>query len=74
MNTQSTPYTGDERLDAALAKLDPDLRVLVALYYEDSFSVREISEITGQPEGSVKSRLYRARQELRRMMEETRNE
>jgi len=42
----------------------------VALYYEESFSIHEISEITGDPEGSVKSRLYRARQDLRRMMEE----
>jgi RNA polymerase sigma-70 factor (ECF subfamily) len=65
-----SPATRDERLALALERLDPALRVLVALYYEESFSIREISEITGDPEGSVKSRLYRARHELRRMMEE----
>ncbi len=63
--------TSNERLATALTRLEPELRTLVALYYEDSFTVREIGEITGSPEGSVKSRLYRARQELRRMMEET---
>lgn len=61
----------NERIEAALARLEPDLRVLVGLYYEDLFSIREIGEITGDPEGSIKSRLYRARRELRRMMEET---
>jgi RNA polymerase sigma-70 factor (ECF subfamily) len=66
--------TTDDSLAVALARLDPELRVLVALYYEESFTVHEISEITGSPEGSVKSRLYRARQELRRHMEELRHE
>ncbi len=69
-NASVMPHTADERLELALAQLDPELRMLVGLYYEDSFGVREISEITGWPEGSVKSRLHRARRELRHKMEE----
>jgi RNA polymerase sigma-70 factor (ECF subfamily) len=70
MEVNTTPRTADERLEAALARLEPELRLVVGLYYEDSFAVREISEITGWPEGSVKSRLHRARSELRHTMEE----
>ncbi len=68
------PEAADDHLEVALARLDPELRLLVALYYEESFTVREIGEIVASPEGSVKSRLYRARQELRRHMEELRHE
>ncbi|MBX7259690.1 MAG: RNA polymerase sigma factor [Candidatus Hydrogenedentes bacterium] len=64
------PATGNKRLDAALARIDPDQRVLLELFYVESFSIREIAEITGSPEGSIKSRLYRARQELKRLMED----
>jgi len=70
VETGDTPKTVDERLESALERLEPDLRLVVGLYYEDSFAVREIAEITGWAEGTVKSRLHRARCELRRMMEE----
>lgn len=68
------PGTGNEWLDAALARIDADQRVLLELFYVESFSIREIADITGSPEGSVKSRLYRARLELRRLMEEIQHE
>ncbi len=73
-NRPGLPATGNERLDAALAQIEPDQRVLLELFYVESFSIREIGEITRSPEGSVKSRLYRARQELRRLMEESHHE
>ncbi|MFA6243342.1 MAG: sigma-70 family RNA polymerase sigma factor, partial [Candidatus Hydrogenedentales bacterium] len=73
-NRPDPPATGNERLDAALARIEPDQRMLLELFYVESFSIREIGEITGSPVGSVKSRLYRARQELRRLMEESHHE
>lgn len=45
-------------------KLDKDLKEIVILYYFEDFSVKEISKIIKIPEGTVKSRLARARKEL----------
>lgn len=62
------PPKHSEKLDGALQALDPDLRILVFLYYEESFAVKEIACIVGLKHGTVKSRLHRARQELRRIL------
>lgn len=72
--TQAAPSTRDEQVELAVMCLDAELRLVVGLYYKDAFGVREIAEITGWPEGSVKSRLYRARSELRRLLEEMNHE
>jgi len=45
-------------------QLDKDLKEIVVLYYFEDFSVKEISKIVKIPEGTVKSRLSRARNEL----------
>ncbi len=74
METHVVPHTQDERVELAVMRLDTELRLVVGLYYKDAFGVREIAEITGWPEGSVKSRLYRARRELRRILEEMTDE
>ncbi len=44
--------------------LEKDLREVVALYYFEDFSVNEIAKILKIPEGTVKSRLSRARKKL----------
>ena len=49
-------------------KLDKDLRDIVILYYFEDFSVKEISKIIKIPEGTVKSRLSRARKELEKVL------
>lgn len=53
----------DARIDAKelLARLDPDIRVVLQLYYLDGMSLAEIAEILDVPTGTVKSRLYYAR-------------
>jgi RNA polymerase sigma-70 factor (ECF subfamily) len=48
-------------LRAALGRLDPDRRVLLALHYLEGRSVAELGEILEVPEGTVKSRLSAAR-------------
>ena len=45
-------------------KLEKDLRETVILYYFEDFSVKEIAKVLEIPEGTVKSRLSRARKEL----------
>jgi RNA polymerase sigma-70 factor (ECF subfamily) len=39
---------------AAIAKLPPDFRTVITLYHLDERSYREIAEITGMPDGTVK--------------------
>ena len=39
-------------------------------YYLEGFSLKDIAEITGVPEDTVKSRLYYARKQLAALLEE----
>ena len=49
---------------AALARLDPDQRLVVVLHHLADLAVHQIAEELGVPEGTVKSRLARARERL----------
>ena len=48
-------------LERAIAALDEDQRLVVILRDVEELSYEEICEVTGLPEGTVKSRLHRAR-------------
>lgn len=52
-------------LQDAIASLDDEHRALVVLRDIEHMSYEQIQEITGLPEGTVKSRLHRARNALR---------
>jgi RNA polymerase sigma-70 factor (ECF subfamily) len=52
------------RVEAALQKLTPDHRSLVLLREVEQLSYDEIADITGLAEGTIKSRLHRARASL----------
>lgn len=52
----------------AIMELPAQLRILVTLYYLEGFSQKEISEILGMREGTIKSRLSRARNQLREQL------
>ncbi len=58
-----------EILDAGLAKLDPELRAVLTLKEVQELSYAEIAVIMNIPEGTVGSRLNRARRELRDHLE-----
>lgn len=51
-------------LQRAVAKLSPLNSTLVTLYHQASLGISEIAHVTGLPEGTVKSYLYRARRQL----------
>jgi RNA polymerase sigma-70 factor (ECF subfamily) len=51
-----------------LAALAPDLRATVVLRFYADFTVPEIAAAMAIPEGTVKSRLHRAIEELRRCL------
>ena len=59
-----------ERVRAGLAALDRDKRQVLSLHYLEGWSVDEIASELGAPPGTVKSRLFNARNELRRRLEE----
>ena len=64
------PQTGAGELTAALLALPDELKVPLYLYYYEGYSVREIARAMGRPEGTVKSRLHRARRLLKESLEE----
>lgn len=53
-------------LEAAIARLSDDHRELILLADVQELSYEEISQATGLPVGTIKSRLFRARSALRR--------
>jgi RNA polymerase sigma-70 factor (ECF subfamily) len=53
------------RVEAALERLDPDDRVLLALRYYRDLRVEDIAAVLEVPSGTVKSRLARAHERLR---------
>lgn len=57
-----------EVLQAALAKLSPELRETVVLRDLEELEYREIAQVLGVPEGTVKSRLNRGRAELAKVL------
>lgn len=52
-----------------LEALPPMQRTLVSLYHLEELGIAEIATITGQPEGTVKNSLFRARRRLRERLE-----
>lgn len=58
------------RLRASLAELPADQRTVLSWFYLEEMSVREIAAALSIPAGTVKSRLYHARNALRRCLKE----
>ena len=56
------------RLEAALNELSEEHRIVVLLHDSEGYKLKEIQEITGDPIGTLKSRLHRARARLRQML------
>ena len=55
----------------AIGTLSQPLRSVVILYYYEGFGAKEIGSILGITEGSVKTRLFRARKHLKLLLEES---
>ena len=53
----------------ALAQLKPNQKLILDLYYMEDLSVQEIAEVLEIPEGSVKSRLFYARENLKKLLD-----
>jgi len=80
-NTSSRPFDSPSQedleadivrrdaIDRALATLSPDLRHAVMLRDIEGLEYREIAKVLGIPIGTVESRIFRARQRLRPLLE-----
>jgi RNA polymerase sigma-70 factor (ECF subfamily) len=59
----------DRLLRQAVNRLDPDLREILALHYFQGLSLRELGAVLGIPGGTAKSRIHRALERLRALLE-----
>ena len=67
---QYDEYEVDEYgIKDAMKCLNEDLKLIMILYYYDNYSVKEISQIINIPEGTVKSRLSKAREVLKQKLD-----
>jgi len=55
-----------DAIDRALAALPDDLRLAVTLRDVQGLDYRAIADVTGTPMGTVESRIFRARQRLKK--------
>lgn len=62
------PSSRLEDLSCALQALPPNQRELLVLLQEREWSYEELASMTGSTVGAVKSRLFRARTELKRLL------
>ena len=64
------PEGANRELHDALFGLEEKLRLPLMLHYMEGYRVREIAAILDLPEGTVKTRLARAKRELKQYLEE----
>ncbi|MGC4038629.1 MAG: sigma-70 family RNA polymerase sigma factor [Chitinophagaceae bacterium] len=57
-----------EIIHAAIKELDPVHQTLITLYHQEHLTYAEIHAITGLPEGTIKSYLFRARKALKDLL------
>lgn len=55
-------------IEDMLTNLSKEQKLVISLYYISQFNTREISEILKESEGTIKSRLSRARNKIRKSM------
>src|SRR6478672_8804134 len=58
-----------DRLEKAIARLPANARLLIAAHYLDGVQYESLAEALQLPLGTVKTQLFRAKQQLRRMLE-----
>ena len=73
LSANAAPSNGDpqdhRRLEAAIGRLDANYRVPLLLYYFDGRSTESIAATLGLTQGTIQTRLSRARKKLRTFLE-----
>lgn len=57
-----------QTIEKATSQLSPLHQTLISLYYQQEMTLQEIAKITELPEGTIKSYLFRARQQLKTIL------
>ena len=72
MSDKMSPAFYDEHHELwdAVMTLDAEFRDVIVLFYYEQFSIREIAGVLKCREGTVKSRLHRAKGKLREVLQE----
>ncbi|MFK7843092.1 MAG: RNA polymerase sigma factor [Sphingorhabdus sp.] len=55
-------------LDQAFSALSEDHRIAATFYFSSGLTVQEISQVTGCPLGTAKSRVFHARRQLKKLL------
>jgi RNA polymerase sigma-70 factor, ECF subfamily len=58
-----------DRLEKAIARLPDQQRLLIAAHYLQGVQYEDLADAMGLPLGTVKTHLYRAKRQLRRLLE-----
>lgn len=67
--TQGARCREHPQLVAALRRLPVEQQTLLELHYLEELAIDELAEVFAAPAGTIRSRLYRARQQLREVLE-----
>ena len=69
-DVHASPDSRDEVLEvrSAMAKLPPNLRGVVHMYYFEALRVKEIAALLGLSETAVRSRLFQARKQMKKLL------
>ena len=63
----------DEALDRVLSELPAPLHQLFSLHYQEELTIPQVAEIVGIPEGTVKSRLHKTMNIIRKKLKQYEN-
>lgn len=70
LSERAAPPTAKHDLHDALLTIDETLRLPILLHYIEGYSTKEVAQILHLPHGTVKSRMSRARHELKNKLNE----
>lgn len=68
VSSEATDLSSTITLWEAVCSLNKDYRSVVVLFYYEDLTIKDISTITGLSQGTVKTRLSRARQQLKNLL------
>lgn len=64
------PYAQDYTVMPELYKLEPNMRIAVYLFYYERYETKEIARMIRTTDAAVRTRLKRAREKLKKILEE----
>ena len=68
VNDKALEQLSSESIKAIIDELPDEFKMVVILFYVEELSYQEIANIVACPKGTVMSRLYRARKQLRKQL------